>query len=109
MTVMTPNSETLIEYIDQQWTDSVLPELIDYIRIPNKSPAFDPQWQENGYMDQVVEQFVNWCNKQAVRGMQLEVVRLEGRTPLIFMDIAGDSDDVVLLYGHLDKQPEMTG
>ncbi|MGY8813546.1 MAG: M20 family metallopeptidase [Gammaproteobacteria bacterium] len=106
---MTPNSETLIEYIDQQWTDSVLPELIDYIRIPNKSPAFDPQWQENGYMDQVVEQFVNWCNKQAVRGMQLEVVRLEGRTPLIFMDIAGDSDDVVLLYGHLDKQPEMTG
>lgn len=41
--------------------------------------------------------------------MEMEIVRLPGRTPLIFMEIPGDSDDTVLLYGHLDKQPEMTG
>jgi acetylornithine deacetylase/succinyl-diaminopimelate desuccinylase-like protein len=42
--------------------------------------------------------------------MQVEVVRLEGRTPLIYIEIpAADGDDCVLLYGHLDKQPEMTG
>jgi acetylornithine deacetylase/succinyl-diaminopimelate desuccinylase-like protein len=106
---MSPNSKKLIEFIDQQWADSVLPELIEYIRIPNKSPAFDPNWEENGFMDQVVDQFVGWSNKQNIKGMQLEVVRLENRTPLIFMDIPGNSDAVVLLYGHLDKQPEMNG
>ncbi len=86
-----------------------MPELIEYIRIPNKSPAFDPHWQENGYMDQVVDQFISWCERQDVEGIQIEVVRLDNRTPLIYMDIPGASDDVILLYGHLDKQPEMLG
>jgi acetylornithine deacetylase/succinyl-diaminopimelate desuccinylase-like protein len=36
-------------------------------------------------------------------------VRIEGRTPLLFIEIPGDSDDVVLLYGHYDKQPEFSG
>src|SRR6185436_5564305 len=45
----------------------------------------------------------------AFPGATLDVVRLEGRTPLIFIDIPGDGDDTVLLYGHLDKQPEMKG
>ena len=37
--------------------------------------------------------------------------RLPGRTPLILIEVPGArrSDDTVLLYGHLDKQPEMTG
>lgn len=54
-----------------------------------------------------------WARAQAIEGMQVEVVRLEGRTPLIFIEIpatgAESGDDTVLLYGHLDKQPEMTG
>jgi acetylornithine deacetylase/succinyl-diaminopimelate desuccinylase-like protein len=37
------------------------------------------------------------------------VVRLEGRTPVIFIEVSGTGDDTVLLYGHLDKQPEMAG
>lgn len=96
-------------FCEHEWNNSILPELINYIRIPNKSPAFDPTWQEHGYMDQVVKQFVNWCERQDISGMTLEVVRLPARTPLIYIDITGDSDDTVLLYGHLDKQPEMSG
>ena len=34
---------------------------------------------------------------------------LTGRTPLIFIEIPGEGDEPVLLYGHLDKQPEFTG
>ena len=60
-------------------------------------------------MDEAVQLIADWCNARALAGMTLEVVRLEGRTPVIFMEIPGDSDDSVLLYGHLDKQPEMTG
>lgn len=103
------NTEKLKQFVDGCWQQSVLPELIEYIRVPNKSPAFDPDWQKHGYMDQVVKQFANWCRQQQISGMQLEVVSLSGRTPLIFIDIPGDIDNTVLLYGHLDKQPEMSG
>jgi len=100
-------------FIDELWMDSIVPELVDYIRIPNKSPHFDPKWAEHGYMDEAVKQIHGWCQRQGIPGMQSEVVRLEGRTPLIFMDIppahGGDAGDTILLYGHLDKQPEMTG
>jgi acetylornithine deacetylase/succinyl-diaminopimelate desuccinylase-like protein len=96
-------------FVNRNWDESALPQLIDYIRIPNKSPAFDPAWQEHGYMDQAVALIERWCLRQDLPGMQLEVVRLPDRTPLIFMDIPGRSDHTVLLYGHLDKQPEMSG
>lgn len=103
------NQQKLTAFCNQVWDSTVIPELIEYIRIPNKSPAFDPDWQQHGYMDQVVNQFVAWCEQQALAGMQLEVVRLPGRTPLLFMDIPGQTDHTILLYGHLDKQPEMSG
>lgn len=96
-------------YCSEKWESSVIPELIEYIRIPNKSPAFDPDWLKNGYMDQVVTQFSKWCINQDIRGLSLEVVQLPNRTPLIYMEIPGDIDNTVLLYGHLDKQPEMSG
>jgi acetylornithine deacetylase/succinyl-diaminopimelate desuccinylase-like protein len=103
------NTEAALKFVDSCWDDSAVPELIEYIRIPNKSPQFDPDWEKNGYMEQVVQQFTAWCEKQGIDGMQLEVVRLPGRTPLIFMDIPGAGEKTVLLYGHLDKQPEMSG
>ncbi len=95
--------------IDQVWDDSIIPELVEYIKIPNKSPHFDPQWAEHGYMDDAVDLIASWCGDQGISGMTMDVVRLEGRTPVIFMDIPGEGDDCILLYGHLDKQPEMTG
>ena len=94
---------------DDHWENSIIPELVEYIKIPNKSPAFDPKWHTNGHMDKVVEQFVSWSNRQDIEGMELDVIRLPGRTPLIYIDIAGDIKNTVLLYGHLDKQPEMSG
>lgn len=106
---MSLDTNKLNQFVNRAWQDTVIPELVDYIRIPNKSPAFDPHWQENGYMDQAATQFVDWCKRQDIRDMEIEIVRLEGRTPLIFMDIPGDCDDIVVLYGHLDKQPEMNG
>jgi len=103
------NTQKLSSFCNRLWDQSALPELIQYIRIPNKSPAFDNDWQAHGHMDQVVAQFTAWCRAQALPGLKLEVVRLPGRTPLIYMEAPGNGDDTVLLYGHLDKQPEMTG
>ncbi|MFP7726325.1 M20 family metallopeptidase [Lysobacter sp. D1-1-M9] len=109
-----PIEPALIErFVAKKWDDEIVPQLVEYIRIPNKSPMFDPDWVENGYMEDAIGLMEGWARAQPIAGMQLEVVRLEGRTPLIFIDIpaanGGSNDDCVMLYGHLDKQPEMTG
>jgi acetylornithine deacetylase/succinyl-diaminopimelate desuccinylase-like protein len=103
------DQKALQQFVDEKWNDEIVPELIEYIRIPNKSPHFDPKWAEHGYMDAAVAQIFGWCNAQDIPGMKAEVVQLPGRTPLIFLEIAGAEDDTILLYGHLDKQPEMSG
>ena len=95
--------------IESTWDGSITPSLIDYIRIPNKSPAFDPDWKANGHMDDAVALIANWCRANALDDMALEVIQLEGRTPLIYIDVPGVGQDCVVLYGHLDKQPEMVG
>ena len=97
------------KFVAERWDEEIVPQLVDYIKIPNKSPAFDPDWAEHGYMEQAVTQIAGWCEERAIEGLTVEVVRLEGRTPLIYMEVPGQCDHTVLLYGHLDKQPEMTG
>ena len=45
------------KFVDQCWGDEIVPTLIEYIRIPNKSPSFDPDWAAHGYMDEAVRLF----------------------------------------------------
>ena len=95
--------------IDKTWDDSITERLIEYVRIPNKSPMFDPQWQEHGHMEKAVTLMADWCGAQPLPGARVEVRRLPGITPLLLVDIPGELPGCVLLYGHLDKQPEFTG
>ncbi|MDO5505692.1 MAG: M20 family metallopeptidase [Pseudoxanthomonas suwonensis] len=103
----------LQQFVDDTWDAQIVPRLVEYIAIPAKSPMFDANWAEHGCIDQAVALMETWAKAQDVPGMQVQVVRLEGRTPLIFIDIpasgAETGEDCVLLYGHLDKQPEMAG
>src|SRR5690349_5610904 len=101
-------------FIGGLWDDEIVPQLVEYIRIPNKSPMFDAQWVEHDYMDQAVALLERWARGKlaALEGATLEVVRLPGRTPLIYIDVPATlagCQETVVLYGHLDKQPEMTG
>lgn len=98
------------EYISKEWDDSIIPALSDYIRIPNQSPQFDKDVLTNGYQDRAVDLMVKWVEDQKVPGLTVEVVCEEKRTPVIFITIDGDqkTEETVLMYGHLDKQPPMT-
>ena len=99
--------------IARHWDDEIVPQLIDYIRRPAKSPHFDPDWKRHGHIAASIEQARKWAGHQDIAGLQLEVIELEGRTPLLFFDVPARGRDAsqktVVLYGHLDKQPEMTG
>jgi acetylornithine deacetylase/succinyl-diaminopimelate desuccinylase-like protein len=106
------NTSTLESRIAGQWDAEIVPQLTEYIRIPAKSPHFDPQWDANGHIERVVRQAEAWVRAQPVEGLAVEIVRLPGRTPVLFFEVAARGatrQGTVLLYGHLDKQPEMTG
>jgi acetylornithine deacetylase/succinyl-diaminopimelate desuccinylase-like protein len=101
--------EQLRSSIAATWRSSIIERLTSYVRIPNKSPVFDPAWEANGYMNAAVELMADWCRSQPVPGMRVEIRRLPGRTPVLLIDVPGELSGSVLLYGHLDKQPEFTG
>jgi len=100
--------------LDGWWRDSILPALEAYVRIPNKSPQFDADWEAHGHMQRAAELMADWCRSQPIAGMNVEIVRLPGRTPVLLAEIPGTAPaaspaDCVLLYGHMDKQPEFSG
>jgi acetylornithine deacetylase/succinyl-diaminopimelate desuccinylase-like protein len=95
--------------IYRQWDDEIVPRLVEYIRIPAKSPHFDPSWVEHGHIERVVALAEGFARAQPIEGLAVEVIRLPGRTPLLYFEIPGTGDRTVVLYGHLDKQPEMAG
>ena len=103
------DTKKISAYANKVWNDSIVSELTNYIKIPCKSPAFDADWEQHGFISDAVTQMTNWAKANAPKNMQLEVLQLPGRTPLIYIDIPGQNDDTVLLYGHMDKQPEMEG
>ena len=104
------DTQKLTAFVSRVWDTEIIPTLTDYIRIPNKSPAFDPDWAAHGHMDKAVALFEAWARAKvsSIPDAEIEVVRLEGRTPVILVTLPGEGP-TTLLSGHLDKQPEMTG
>ena len=103
------NSENLKKHIHDFWDSEIVPTLVDYIKIPNKSPSFDPDWEKHGHMDKVLNLAANWTEKNKPIGSEMIIKNSPGRTPLLLLDIPGTKKGNILMYGHLDKQPEMEG
>ena len=107
--------ELALQRVSQVWDDDIVGQLTDYIAIPAKSPTFAADWAELGLLDTVVRNAAAWVEAQKVAGLTLEIVRLPGRTPVLFFEIeatqaaSASSGGTVLMYGHLDKQPEFSG
>ena len=110
------NTTQALTHVSQAWDGDIVQRLSDYIAIPAKSPIFDADWLAHGYLETVVRNTAQWIEAQKLEGLTLEVVRLPGRTPVLFFEVAatrsaqaGVSEQTVLMYGHLDKQPEFSG
>lgn len=111
------DSTRVLDEVSQAWDGDIVRQLSDYITIPAKSPMFDPLWAEHGYIDTVVRNAAAWVEAQKIEGLRLEVIRLAGRTPVLFFEVPASrgeaggtvSAQTVLMYGHLDKQPEFSG
>jgi acetylornithine deacetylase/succinyl-diaminopimelate desuccinylase-like protein len=110
-------ASALATFSARRWDEAIVPALTDYIAVPAKSPMFDAQWQANGLIDRVVRDAAAWVEARKVPGLKLEVIRLDGRTPVIFFELPASGGreskpvaaGTVVMYGHLDKQPEFNG
>ena len=103
------NTDTTRTIVERLWDESIVPALMEYIRIPNQSPLFDALWQEHGHMDRAVELADAWVRGLELAGTSTEVLRLPGRTPLLLVETEGTAPGTIMLYGHLDKQPPFDG
>lgn len=101
-----------LQRISQKWDDNIVNQITNYIEVPAKSPMFEPQWQQLGLLDKVVEDAADWVRAQKIPGLSLEIVRLPGRTPVLFFEVQATqagAAQTIFMYGHLDKQPEFSG
>ncbi len=96
-------------FIDRFYEEEILPVLCEYIEVPNVSVLFDPDWEANGHVEVALQMGKAFMEKHAPEGARLHVGRIPGRTPLLLLDCPGDAEGTILMYGHLDKQPEMVG
>ena len=107
------DDQELLDFVGNLWDKDILPALQEYIRIPNVSPVFEEDWAELGHMEKVIDLLCEWSKARPIEGLTLDVHRIEGKTPVIFMEIpaanGGSDDDPILLYGHCDVQPPFTG
>jgi acetylornithine deacetylase/succinyl-diaminopimelate desuccinylase-like protein len=110
-----PDAEALGAFANSAWNERILPQLKDYVAIPAKSPLFDADWEKHGLLDKVVRDAATWVESRKVPGLTLEILRQPGRTPVIFFEVAATrpstfgTPPTVVMYGHLDKQPEFSG
>ncbi|ABM35302.1 M20 family metallopeptidase [Paracidovorax citrulli] len=101
-----------LSQLSQRWDGDILRQLTEYIAIPAKSPGFAPDWEQQGLLDRVLRNAAEWVEAQKVPGLRLEILRMPGRTPVLFFEVEATrrgSQQTVLMYGHLDKQPEFDG
>ena len=101
-----------LSQVSAQWDGDIVKQITDYITIPAKSPSFDADWVGHGHIETVMRNAASWVEAQKVEGLKLEIVRLAGRTPVLFFEVPATktgATETVLMYGHLDKQPEFTG
>jgi acetylornithine deacetylase/succinyl-diaminopimelate desuccinylase-like protein len=103
------DANALRAHVTRVFESEAVPALERYIAIPNRSPLFDPDWEQAGHMERAVALVSAWCAARKIPGLGVEVIRLPGRTPLLWLEAPGEGEDTVLLYGHVDKQPEMEG
>ena len=81
------NLADLNRFVAERWDQDVVPRLVDYVRVPAKSPAFDASWEAHGHLAAVVKDAEAWCRAQSIGGMTIEIVALPGLTPCLFFDV----------------------
>lgn len=96
-------------YIDSEYNSKFVEPLQEFIKIPNLTPAFDPEYFTNGLVQQAINHVKAYAESLEIEGLTFNVNDKEGRCPMVVMVYEGAGSPNVMIYGHLDKQPHMEG
>ena len=100
------------KYIEKMFTYNMIPNLMNFIRIPNLSPAYDYEWNTNGLLLKAANLIIAYAKSLEIKNAQINLIQDKGYSPLIFIEIPAsrpNDNRTVLLYAHFDKQPHGTG
>ena len=106
------DTKSLKKYIDKQFSLNVIPNLMNFIRIPNLSPLYDENWDTNGLLLKAANLVISFAKSLELKNAEINLIHDKGYSPLIFIDIpASRKNDTrtVLFYAHYDKQPHGEG
>eukprot|EP00924_Labyrinthula_sp_SR-Ha-C_P002216 maker-scaffold_19-snap-gene-4.40-mRNA-1 protein AED:0.03 eAED:0.03 QI:52/1/1/1/0.5/0.2/5/35/497 len=109
--------EKIEKYIEKQWNENCIPQIEEYIKIPNLSPYFDKDVLTNGHMDKAMDLIKTWVEAQEIKGAKIHFSEKDienNKTPFLFIEVDAfnsnpEDTGTVLLYGHMDKQPPFNG
>lgn len=74
-------------YVGKNFEESVIPSLMDYVRIPNLSRSYDKEWETNNRLDEAALHIKKWVGGLGIKGLKTEVIKDEGYSPLIFTEV----------------------
>jgi acetylornithine deacetylase/succinyl-diaminopimelate desuccinylase-like protein len=100
-------------YIGDEFDKNILPSFKEFLSVPNISPSYDKDWNKNGFLKQAATVLLEYAQNIGISGLNASLCtgEEENVTPFLYIDIDSTSKDEkrVLLYGHYDKQPPLTG
>ena len=94
------------QFVNKFWDTSILPALSEYIRIPCVSPSLDVGWEKKGHIMRAAKFLEQWAKAQKIPGLKSKILKLPGKSPVLYIEIPGSGKNTVVFYGHLDKMPE---
>lgn len=102
-------TDNLLDQISEDFDRQALPSLKEFVRIDNLSPAFDPGAHRKEKTFSAVSHVKEWIGRHTPDGTSIQVLTKVEESPLLLVDVPGTGAGTVMIYGHLDKQPPMTG
>lgn len=100
------------KYVNRMFAENTLPALKSFIRIPNLTPACDPNWATNGLLEKAASLIISFGKALKLKDAEFNLIKDKGYSPLVFIDIPAtrpNDKQTILFYGHFDKMPHGTG
>ena len=103
------DTEKTRKYIDENFDKYFIEPLSDFVKIPNLTPSFDPEFNSNGLIEQAIDHVKTYAESLNIEGLEFHVHNEPDKAPMAVIVYPGNGKSNIMIYGHLDKQPHMEG
>ena len=62
------------QVIDQHWDNWFVPGLSDFVRVPNLSHEYDPEYFTNGLLEKAIDLVHSYVEKLEIKGVKRTII-----------------------------------